>query len=309
MKKIYLAAFIILSLVYDSTAQFYTQYFDGADTICDPNLQTSSICITIDNDSDNIWQVGLPQKLLFDSPSTYPNAMITDTINYYPPNNSSSFQFTIFPWSTWGILAIQWKQKLDMEDGFDGGKIEFSVDNGITWQNAFNNPHVYNFYGFQPASQDTLPNGDFVFSGTDASWSDIWLCYDMTWLSINDSIKIRFTFLSDSIDTYQEGWMIDNMLSHITMIHTVGEVEQEKYLNVYPNPSNKIIHIQAQKIMGYHIIQTMELIDPIGRVVDRWINIPTKFWFDTNKYAAGMYFLKIKTNLQSEALPIVISKD
>ena len=33
-----------------------------------------------------------------------------------------------------------------------------------------------------------------------------------------------------------------------------------------------------------------------------------KSWFDTNKYADGLYMLKVKTNIQSESLPIVITK-
>jgi hypothetical protein len=309
MKQIYLTAFLLLCFVRYTTAQYYSQYFDGADTICNPNMFPSSICITIDSSSTNIWQVGIPQKLIFVSAATNPNVIVTDTISYYPPNNTSSFQFTIVPWSTWGILAIQWKQKLDMDSVFDRGIIEFSVDSGTTWQSAFNNPHVYNFYGFLPSNADTLPNGDVAFSGADSSWRDIWLCYDMSWLSFNDSISVRFTFTSDSIHNYKEGWMIDNLLAHITIIHTVKEVEQEKYLHVFPNPSNKIIHVQAQKIMDFHIIETMELVDQLGQVVDRWVNIPTKFWFDTNKYNDGMYFLKIKTNLQSETFPIVINKN
>ena len=58
--------------------------------------------------------------------------------------------------------------------------------------------------------------------------------------------------------------MIDNMLSHITFIHTIKETEQDRYLNVYPNPASGIVHIQAEKIMDYHIIELMELVDPLG---------------------------------------------
>lgn len=288
-------------------AQNYNQYFDGADTLCNPIMFPSAICITIDNDSTNIWQIGVPQKMIFDSAATFPNAILTDTINYYPTNNTSSFQFTIIPWTNWGILAIQWKQKLDMDEGLDGGKIEFSVDSGATWQNAFNNPHVYNFYGFQLANYDTLPNGDFVFSGTDSIWRDIWLCYDMTWLSINKSITVRFTFTSDSIDNSMEGWMIDNMLAHITTIHTVSEVKSEKYLNVYPNPSSDIIYIETQKIQDFHIIEQMVLVNALGQIVDEWKNIPTKFFINSRKYSNGLYYLKVKTNIKSDTLPIIIN--
>lgn len=307
MKQIYLTAVLVLCFVRYSTAQTYTQYFDGADTSI-----WNSIRITLDTSSQNVWQIGRPQKVIFDSAATQPNAIVTDTINFYPTNDTSRFiaRVLINDWN-WGIFALQWKQKLDMDTAHDGGIIEYSVDNGNTWVNVFNNPYVYNFYGFQTVNQDTLPGGEFAFSGTDSTWRDIWLCFDMSWLqqfNWNDTALFRFTLLSDSVDNSKEGWLIDNMLAHITIIHTVKEVEQEKYLNVYPNPASNIVHIQAQKIMDFHIIETMELVDPLGRVVDKWASIPTKFWFDTNKYNDGMYYLKIKTNLQSETLPLVISK-
>ncbi len=307
MKQIYLTAVLLLCLMRYSSAQFFTQYFDGADTNA-----YNAILIDIDPDSSNVWQIGTPQKTIFDSAATQPNAIVTDTINFYPTNDTSRFIAKVlmnFP--NWGIFALQWKQKLDMDTAFDGGIIEYSTDTGNTWVNVFNNPYVYNFYGFQPENADTLTGGEFAFSGTDSTWRDIWLCFDLSWIQQfqwGDTLLFRFTLLSDSLNNNKEGWMIDNIISHITIIHTVNEVEQENYLNVYPNPASNIVHIQAQKIMDYHIIETMELVDPLGRVVDKWANIPTKFWFDTNKYNDGMYFLKIKTNLQSETLPIVINK-
>ena len=164
---------LIFPLVSFCQYEFY-QYFDGADT-----NEFSSILIDIDTASSNIWQIGAPQKSIFDSAATTPNVIITDTINYYPSNNTSSFQYTIIPWTTWGILAIQWKQKLDMDFGKDGGIIEFSVDGGNTWQSAFDNPYVYNFYGFDTNNVDTLQTGEDAFTGVDSTWKDIWLCYDM----------------------------------------------------------------------------------------------------------------------------------
>lgn len=307
MKHTYLTTVLLILLVRFSSAQFYTQYFDGADTSA-----WNSIRISLDTSGQNVWQIGRPQKIIFDSAATQPNAIVTDTINFYPINDTSRFiaKVNINGWN-WGIFALQWKQKLDMDTSFDGGIIEYSVDNGNTWVNVFNNPYVYNFYGFQPANADTLIGGEFAFSGTDSTWRDIWLCFDISWLqqfSWNDTALFRFTLLSDSVYNNKEGWLIDNMHAHITIIHTVKEIEQEHYLNVYPNPTSNIVHIQIQKIMEFHIIEHMELIDPLGRVVDKWTNIPTKFWFDTNKYNDGMYYLKVKTNVKSETIPLVISK-
>ncbi|MDQ3112120.1 MAG: T9SS type A sorting domain-containing protein [Bacteroidota bacterium] len=305
MKKIYVTVILLTLFIRYASAQTQFQYFDGADT-----MYYNSVNISIDTAATNIWQIGPPQKIIFDSASTQPNVIVTDTINNYPVNNTSRFTANILNqfWPN-GVYAIQWKQKLDLDTNGDGGMLEFTIDHGLTWQNAFNNPYVYNFYGFQPSNVDTLNNGQLAFSGTDSTWRDIWLCFDLSWMSqFPDTITFRFSLISDSVNTAREGWMIDNMISHITIIHTVGTIQHENYLNVFPNPTSDIVHVETQKIAGFHIIEHMELVDVQGKVVAQWNNIPTKFWFDAGKYGAGTYVLNIKTNLKSESFPIIVTK-
>lgn len=307
MKKLILHIIVLILYIPACFSQLYQQYFDGADTINDP-FSNSSIFVQIDTNSSNIWQVGSPQKIIFDSAATAPNALITDTINYYPINNQSSVQFTIVPWTTWGVLAIQWKQKLDIDTSGDGAFVEFSVDGGNTWQNAFNNPYVYNFYGYNPENVDTLANNEIAFVGTDTAWRDIWLCYSMFWLNHNDSVVVRFTLKTDSIEHNKEGWMIDNLLAHVTIVHTIDKKLTDNHLKVYPNPTSSILYIETEKIMGPHIIEEMVLVNALGQEMEKWRNIPTKFFIHTHKYEAGNYFLHIRTNLKSETVPIVIRK-
>ncbi len=301
MKKKLFVISAFLFIFFQINAQSYNQYFDGADTSAN-----NSIIINYDTSSLNIWQVGRPQKIIFDSAATLPNALVTDTINLYPINNTSRFTFKIVPWVTWGLLAIQWKQKLDMELHHDGAIIEYSIDTGNTWQNVFNDPHVYTFYGFQVANQDTLLSGEYAMSGTDSVWRDLWLCFDMSWLSFNDSIYFRYTFKSDSVNNNNEGWMIDNLMAHITILHPVKEVNKKDYLNIYPNPGKGVVNVEIQKIQDFHMIENMELITATGTLIKQWRNIPGKFWFDTSKFPDGIYFLKVKTNIKSETIPIVI---
>lgn len=281
---------------------FY-QYFEGADS-----NDISVIQIDIDTSSTNIWQIGSPQKIIFDNAATAPNVIVTDTINNYPSNNISSFQYSLKPWNTWGILAFQWKQKLDMDFGKDGGMIEFSADGGTTWESAFDNPLVYNFYGYDENNVDTLFGGEQVFTGTDSTWKDIWLCYDMSWMSNYDSVMVKHTFVSDSIDNNHEGWMMDNLLAHITIIHTVSEVEQDEYLVVAPNPTSGRIEISAKKINEYHIIERMELLDSNGQLLEKWEMIPTKFFIDIGHYPNGLYYLNIQTNKENKVAKVMLQK-
>jgi hypothetical protein len=50
---------------------------------------------TISN-QDNIWQVGQPNKIIFNTAYSEPNAIITDTSNHYPTNDTSSL--LLFIW-------------------------------------------------------------------------------------------------------------------------------------------------------------------------------------------------------------------
>ncbi len=200
-------------------------------------------------------------------------------------------------------------------NGGDGSKIEFSIDSGRTWTNAFGSPYTYNFYGFQPVNVDTLTGGDVVFSGTDTVWRDIWLCFDMSWINRPDSngkrkrLVIRHTFMSDSVDQHREGWMMDNFMAHITYVHTVAQMKAESYLRVYPNPSNDVLHIEAQKVDGFHIIENMTLTNAVGQVVGNWRDLPTHFFIPTKEYPEGIYYLRIKTNLREEVLPVIIRRN
>jgi hypothetical protein len=303
MIKLYFIIFLLL-LSLTAPAQMYYQYFDGADT-----SYQNSVNIELDTTTFNVWQTGAPQKIIFDSASTTPNAIVTDTVHYYPANNLSRFKASMLnDWVPWGVLAFQWNQKLDLDTN-DGAIVEFTIDDGATWENAFNNPYVYNFYGFLPGNYDTLSTGEYVFTGTDSAWKTIWLCFDLSWLSsFPDTIDFRFTLKSDSLQEEKEGWMIDNMIAGITMIHTVKSVEQTDYLNVYPNPTTDILHIEAEKMMDFHLIERMELVNDKGQVMRQWNNLPTKFWFDTKEFEEGFYLLKVKTNVRTETLPVVICK-
>jgi len=115
-----ITAILLLPLL--SVGQTITQYFDGADTSA-----LTSILIDIEPDTQNLWQIGPPQKTLFDTAFTAPNAIVTDTINRLQSRNISRFVVRIPDTALrWGILALQWVQKLDMAYDLQGGMVEFS---------------------------------------------------------------------------------------------------------------------------------------------------------------------------------------
>lgn len=309
IKNYFLITGLFLAMIVPTVnvcAQQWQQYFDGADT-----AYWNSIIIEIDTTGGNAWQVGPPQKQLFNAPATVPNVLVTDTINPYPANDTSSFVFEMVPWSNWGIFALQWKQKLDLDSAQDVGIIEYSADDGVTWTSVFGDPYVYNFYGFDSVNVDTAANGLTGFTGTDTTWSDIWLCFQMSWLqqfAFNDTVLFRYTICSDSLDNQSEGWMIDNMLMHITIVHTAKGEQKDAYMKVFPSVTTGIVNIETMALQEFHIIENMQLIDAMGRVVKEWKNVPTRFWIDIGDQPNGSYTLKVQTNKQTNSFPVILAK-
>lgn len=305
MVKNYSLVICFLISALGAKAQQWQQYFDGADT-----ASINSIIIEIDTTGANVWQIGPPQKTIFDSAASVPNVLVTDTVNPYPANNTSSFTFEMVPWMNWGVFALQWKQKIDMDSAHDVGTIEYSND-GVNWISVFNDPYVYNFYGFAPGDTGTAANGVQGFTGTDSAWTDVWLCFQMSWLqqwSMSDTVQFRYTFYSDSVDTQKEGWMIDNMQMHITIVHTAKGEQKDAYQKVYPSVTNGIVHIETMAFNEFHIIENMQLIDATGRVVKEWKNVPTRFWIDIGDQPNGSYSLRIQTNKQTNTFPVILQQ-
>ncbi len=289
------------SLTYAQTA--IKQYFDGDDTLGGP-----AIIISIDTSGDNIWQVGPPQKTVFDTPATAPNVIVTDTINTYPKNNTSSFSFgvNLQQGITWGIIAIRWKQKLDMDTAMDGGIVEYSLDSGQTWVNILTDTNVYNLYGFDTANVKKLPDSTLAFTGTDTLWRDIWLCYGHSYLQNYDSIVVRYTFRSDSSDNSKDGWMIDNMLFEETYFHTVGTVAPAGKFLVYPTLTTSTVKIDVTgEAEG---IDNIVVTDLQGKVQRRYNNInDVRTQIDMNSLPNGNYYIGIHTKEKIEIHKVIVA--
>lgn len=300
MKKQLLLLLVPFALGLSLRAQITsTQYFDGTD----------GQPLTVTTDSGNVWQIGQPQKTLFNAAASVPNVLITDTVNPYPANADAAAVISYLFSFSQGIMAMQWKQKLDLDSLTDGGFVEYSTDNGSTWVNAFNNPYVYNFYGYDSTNVDTLPNGQIGFTGTDTTWRDIWLCFDASYfIQFQTSLLVRLRLVSDSVSSNREGWMVDNIIEHLTIFHTAGKKLQTEYLQVYPSVTTGIVNIEAQKLQEFHIIQGMELLSADGRVLKTYGVSPTKFWIDISAFPDGLYFLRVITNKKTETHPIILKQ-
>lgn len=233
--------------------------------------------LEIDTSNQNIWQIGNPDKIFFDSAFSVPNAIVTDTLTFYPINNSSQFYIKIGEFNYEGFypydIFIEIKHKYDTDTLKDGGYISVSYDYGLTWMNIIRDT-VYEEVTPPGASEnlytesDTLFNGDFGFSGNSGGWVSTIFAWHYIPVKhpdvIGDTMFIGFNFISDSIQTAKEGWMIDNI--KLFSVDLGGGVKERINLNfnLYPNPASNILYVSSdQELSGTEV----KIYNQVGQVV------------------------------------------
>ncbi len=280
-------------------AQYGSQYFDGQE----------GMHYFTDSTANNLWQIGPPQKLLFNEASTAPNVAITDTLEYYPENNESILTIEVVNDSGYfgEYTTFNWVQKIDFGLSNDGGIVEFKANDTSDWVNIFDNPFVYEVFGFDEANLGVLSSGDMAFSGTDLTWRHLWMCLDANFFYTEDTLHFRFRMVSDEVPSEHEGWMIDNLHFQSVTPHTLEDLVPEgTYMSIGPNPSSGRIQILTEKLPDYHIIESIEVWNMQGQAVRQYGKSPTKFWIDIGDLPKGVYFLKVKTNLREETFKVLL---
>ncbi len=217
--------------------------FDGSDWGWPP------ITFSIDtiSDSTNIWRVGPPQKNTFTSAYSAPNVIVTDTLLPYPINNHSFFEmdFPIDNWgSPWPYYYLNFQHVMDVDPG-EGGWIEASYDLGQTWHNIFSDPNtIVAVEGYNTVSY--LANGEIGWQGP-SSWQTTTICWINAagnWWSQNNLIKLRFHFVSDSVQTNKDGWMLDDFNMFGFIIHVTERLMDEGAPTaLFPNPSSEYLNV------------------------------------------------------------------
>ncbi|MBK9191070.1 MAG: T9SS type A sorting domain-containing protein [Crocinitomicaceae bacterium] len=304
MKKNLPIAFVLYLQFSTSFSQYYTQYFDGLDS-----NQFEAIFVYPDTSDADVWQFGPPQKTYFESASTIPDVLITDTVNYYPDSVSTYAWFQVPQDALWaGGLAIQWVQTIDLDTNKDGAFVEFSSDSGDTWQNAMYHPDVYQYYGWDFANEGTDHTGEPCFTGTDTLWKNVWLCFLYDYLGTIDNLSVRYRLSSDTIQTNQEGWMLDNLMVAATWFHPVAEQSKVSDYKIYPSVSQGPISITRVNTENNSGNARLKLLTMTGQLILNLGEITEGTTIDLSGQAAGRYLISIENGMKSEMHEIIITK-
>ncbi len=315
---------ILISLVFFNVS-IYAQIEAVGDTFYDYqlNFEQNYNEIQIGDALNSIWEIGLPSKTIFDSAYSSPFAIVTDTLHNYPANNYSYFDLFItnnnFPGFDWQ-MQIEFRHRFNTDTLRDGGYISISYDTGASWKNVMNDSittweeHPGFYYDINPTQdwgfinyenpntytlEDTLFNGEIGFSGN----SNGWVKTRLSWYGIpvksmnydNDTIILRFSFVSDEIENNMEGWMIDDIRLYQVDLGSGFNIIEDKNFILYPNPSKDYITVKnllsAKKIEIYNIKGQLVFNSEI-------LSLGEKTSIDISSLEAGLYFVKIGSNLQ-----------
>lgn len=300
MKLIYT---LLLSLLFlSSSAQVWNHNnhidFDAIDTL-------GPKAIIIDTTyHNNVWQIGRPNKTAFTAAHSNPNALITDTVNHYPANDTSVFYIKIpaqhlLSGSYWGLAEFSFFYKLDIDSG-EIAKVEMSVDSGTHWSNVLVDTIPYNF--------------KFHFTTPDLAHSSAsWQYFDLTsWdgnfypavVTPQDSIIFRFTFISDSIDTHKDGWMIDDMYVQYYLEGIAPLFRKDDIISIYPNPSSGTVYIKPKTNFRQSV--SITIADMNGKEVYRRDDFHDKFL--QLSLPDGMYIMKYYTDKEFAVKQLMIKK-
>jgi hypothetical protein len=233
--------------------------------------------------TNNIWQVCIPHKSVFDSAFSAPYAILTDSTGQYPVNNTSSFiiKFVLNPYCMCAP-AIGGRYKFDSDSLKDYGQLDISFDNGVTWTDALKEDSgLLQWYTPKP-----------VFTGRIHQWREFSSLFVGGGTYKQDTIWYRYTFVSDSIQTNQEGWMLDNIQ---LIAHTEG-IQDDRYLtdiNIYPNPATDKITIE---IPGAIKETNLAIVDIEGQQLITWQINELRTQIDISSLPGGVYFVRLTNN-------------
>ena len=263
-----------------------------------PYSENNHIIIDTVSNPNNIWQIGIPDKTIFDSAYSLTHAIVTDTLNPYPVSDTSSFILKhIRPGEFGGneSLQLNFWFRFNSDTLTDYGMVEASVNNGQSWINLLTDDVTYGLQWLEPKP---------VLTGNSNGWQHFSLELSMLTYTFgySDTLLYRFTFISDSIQTNKDGWMLDDFQLQ-DWWEGIEEYRNSDLISIYPNPSSGEISIvnNNKPTNSYQV----EVVDISGKTVLKEENISNKLRIDLPN---GLYLMKLKDNDKIYMKKLIIEK-
>ncbi|MCC7030776.1 MAG: T9SS type A sorting domain-containing protein [Chitinophagaceae bacterium] len=240
----------------------------------DTSLIQKHIVIDTLNNPSNLWQIGSAVKSVFNEP--YPaRVIVTDSLNAYAPNNTSSFIFKVARPYMFGPANIStylsFKYKLD-KDSLDLFKVEVAADSAQHWVNMLTEDTTYQivWYGNKP-NFNAVDTGWRTFQANFSYWfKQYYGQANFPYYADADTFRFRFTFISDSIQSSgRDGCMIDQIqFTFLLGEQTTSISDLQPAIKFYPNPAHNKVYIT--RIVPAAGPESMSLYSIEGRLMEKF---------------------------------------
>ena len=252
--------------------------------------------------SESIWQFGLPSKTKLNAAFSGNRALITDSVKLLSGKRKDSYEmkFSIYQDLYAGNFQIGFRHRFDF-DSLSGGMISISTNDGITFSNVWSDTGYYApfwWYDNLYAKNSLLWNGEPGFKGSSTDW--IYTQINLTFFILvkrEDSLIIRFDYVSDSLSSTHEGWLIDEIQTGgEARAGGLGDHSLYSEIKVFPNPTHEQLFLEN----GDDPIRNFtcySLLNPEGKLVKNGSLLPQQInTMDFADLENGLYFLQLENS-------------
>ncbi len=163
-------------------------------------------------DPNTIWEFGTPAFGATTGAHSGVNAWDVNLASGYG-NNANTYLYTpFFDFSTVSGAVLSFWQNFNTDNGADGVTMEYSADNGVTWNilgTSLPNPDAINWYNTASLNFTNIP----AWSGNSGGWekSTYFLCHTPDLNNTVDKVQFRWLFSSNFFVTNtSDGYSIDD---------------------------------------------------------------------------------------------------
>lgn len=222
----------------------------------------------MDTAAGNLWQIGIPSKSILNTP--FPGstrALITHTDSTYSVGNHSVFEMQFVLHQHAGVeIAIEHMMHADTSG--DGGWIEYSL-NGAPWKNVVSDPFNVSTSDFYSTADTLSTSGEPGFSGTFVNaWRRSSFFLHSSFIGYMDTLDVRFHFVSDSVETFKDGWMIGNISIWVLWESVNSAFRANEEFRVFPNPATTAFRLDEKAAEVK--FEAIEIVDVHGRTLRKF---------------------------------------
>lgn len=263
------------------------------------NLITQTI-----NNEIELWEIGstFGRNLSVPEGSLAYNTKTTGT---YPTNTTGYLYTKCYDLTEINEPSLNFKMGFDIEQDWDYLNLEYSTDQGMTW-NILGNASDPNWYN-SSSDINGLPGNQWTGEGEKINPSDNLsnstnkdYSLNLGFLANETNVVFRFKFFSDQSQT-EEGVVIDNLV--VNGVLSTNDEVLLKGIAIYPNPSQSIFNINRNVNDNLNI----KVFDITGKLIYSKKNITSlQQEIDLSEYSKGIYVLNMTSNGRSATKKLIL---